>query len=448
MKKILVFLLTLGSVFAISLSACNKQESSKQGEVQPQFKVNIALNDVEGEFDTHTETQNNYLNDTYDSIDKYGKGSSENSKPNSLNLSWSISDSELDLTGLKLTLFEKGLELGSDTQVPVATYLLDKDATSTTITNLKVGKDYSWSITAIAGEKQHSSRHSDFSTKDGASRFISIDGLSNVRDCGGWSGLDGKKIKQGLLYRGEEFNKQNNGRAGSSASDYHYDPSKASASDPYGQKISETGIKTVVNELQIKTEVDVRGYETFDWENRINYSPAECGGLVGELPDGRKDPDKGVVGMIDEVNYVVCPVHTNRDKLYYDSYGRTACKNFFSMLADKEARLPIYFHCAQGKDRTGFLATLFQALLGCSKEDILRDYLLSNLGKTGSVSISKITSNYNYVDYFLEGKEVSAQDGTKYQAEGSTIAERAYNYLLSCGLSANQLDAIRDNFLE
>ena len=360
-----------------------------------------------------------------------------------MNLSWSISDSELELTGLKLTLYEK-----PDALIPVATYLLDKDATSATITNLKVGKNYAWSITAIAGEKQHNSVESYFSTKDSVARFIDIDGLSNVRDCGGWTGLNGKKIKQGLLYRGEEFNKQNNGRAGSSASDYHYDASKASATDPYGQKISQAGIKTVMDELHIKTEVDIRGYETFDWENRINYSPAECGGLVGELPDGRKDDEKGIVKIIDEVDYVICPVHTNRDKLYYDSYGKAACKNFFSMLADKENRLPLYFHCAQGKDRTGFLATLFQALLGCSKEDILRDYLLSNMGKTGSVSISKITSNYNYVDYFLEGKEVSTQGGVKYQAVGDSIAERAYNYLLDCGLTASELDAIRNTFLE
>ena len=443
MKRKLALLFALSSVFTISLTACNGKDNGSGNIVQPQFKVNIQLNDVEGEFDTHTEIQNNYLNDTYDNIDKYGKGSSENSKPNSLNLSWSISDSELELTGLKLTLYEK-----PDALIQVATYLLDKDATSATITNLKVGKNYAWSITAIAGEKQHNSVESYFSTKDGVARFISIDGLSNVRDCGGWTGLNGKKIKQGLLYRGEEFNKQNNGRAGSSASDYHYDSSKASADDPYGQKISETGIKTVVNELQIKTEVDIRGYETFDWENRINYSPAECGGLVGKLPDGSKDPDKGVVKLIDEVDYVVCPVHTNRDKLYYDNYGKAACKNFFSMLADKENRLPLYFHCAQGKDRTGFLATLFQALLGCSKEDILRDYLLSNMGKTGSVSISKITSNYNYVDYFLEGKEVSTQGGVKYQAVGETIAERAYNYLLDCGLTTSQLDTIRNTFLE
>ena len=439
-KKVLII-----PLLSLVMTACNNASSlvdtSKQDIVQPAFKVDISLNDIEEPFDTHTETQNAYLADSYDKIDDYGKGSSENSKPRSLELSWSIANSEKEITSIRLDIQEKD-------SLDVVSYLLDKGATSTSITNLKVGAVYTWSVSAISGDKEVSSKSHEFTTVDSSVRFIDIDGLSNVRDCGGWTGLDGKRIKQGLLYRGEEFNKQNNGRAGSRASDYHYDPSKASADDPYGQKITEKGINTVVNELKIKTEVDIRGYETFDWENRINYSPAECGGLVGELPDGRKDPENGVVGIIDDVNYVICPVHTNRDKLYYDSYGREACKNFFSMLADKETRLPMYFHCAQGKDRTGFLATLFQALLGVSKENILRDYLLSNLGKTGSVSISKITSNYNYVDYFLEGKEVSTQSGVKYQAEGETIAERAYNYLLSCGLTENQLDTILETFLE
>ena len=77
----------------------------------------------------------------------------------------------------------------------------------------------------------------------------------------------------------------------------------------------------------------------------------------------------------------------------------------------------------------------------------MRDYLLSNLSTTGSVSISKINNNYNYVDY-LDGKEVSTQSGVKYQANGETTAERAYNYLLSCGLTNEQLDSIRETFLE
>lgn len=449
MKKKLLLI----PLIALLTTGCNVQPidsnsstpSNESQEVQPDFHATFEISDdYQGMFDTQTATQKGYMEDDYTNIDKYGKGSIENSKPNTMDIVFRVLDSDIEITGLKVNLYE----LKDNEIVDTITYDVSKDTTSFAFNNLKVDTIYEYSVTAISEDKSVESERFMFHTVDGTARFIDIDGLSNVRDCGGWTGLDGKRIKQGLLYRGEEFNKQNNGRAGSSASDYHYDPSKASATDPYGQKISEKGIETVVNELKIKTEVDIRGYETFDWESRINYSPAECGGLVGELPDGSKDPEKGVVGIIDDVDYVICPVHTNRDKLYYDSYGRTACKNFFSMLADKENRLPMYFHCAQGKDRTGFLATLFQALLGVSKEDILRDYLLSNLGKTGSVSISKITSNYNYVDYFLEGKEVSTQSGVKYQAQGDTIAERAYNYLLSCGLTETQLDTIIDTFLE
>ena len=458
MKKKLLLI----PIFALLLTACNetKQEDIKSSnndieissqedissiqEKQPDFNVVFdTSDDYQGMFDTQTETQKGYMKDEYTNIDQYGRGSSENSKPNKMDIHFRITHCDVELTGLRIDLYE----LKDGERVDTITYLVDKDTTTISLNNLKVDTYYDWTVTAISGDKSVVSEANRFHTVDGKVRFIDIDGLSNVRDCGGWTGLDGKRIKQGLLYRGEEFNKQNNGRAGNSASDYHYDPSKADANNPYGQKITEKGIDTVVNELKIKTEVDIRGYETFDWESRINYQPAECGGLVGALPDGSTDPEKGVVGITEDVNYVICPVHTNRDKIYYDSYGRTAVKNFFSMLADNDGYLPIYFHCAQGKDRTGFLATLFQALLGVSKEDILRDYLLSNLGKTGSVSISKITSNYNYVDYFLEGKEVT-NDGKKDKAEGSTIAERAYNYLLSCGLTEGQLKTIRDNFLE
>ena len=436
-------------VLGITLCACN----GSNREAKPQFKVDFELAQVEGEFDTHTETQNNYLNDTYDSIDKYGKGSSENSLPNSLNLSWSVSNAELDLTGLELKLYENS----SNSMNLAASYPLDKDATSTSITNLKVGTNYAWSITAIAGDKKVESKPSNFSTKDGIVRFISIDGLSNVRDCGGWTGLNGKKIRQGLLYRGEEFNKQNYGcndrqTSSSSVTDptiVDPDDSKERAKEkPYGQKITASGIQTVLNDIALKTECDIRGYETFDWETRLNDHPTECGGLHGSIINGDESlKDFSKKGIVEEINYVVCPVHTSRDKIYYDNYGKAACKSFFTMLADKETYLPLYFHCAQGKDRTGFLAYLFEAFLGCSKEDMLRDYLLSNLGKTGSVSISKVTSNYNYVDYF-DGKEVSTSSGAKYQGEGSSTAEIAYNYLLSCGLTSEQLDTIRETFLE
>ena len=41
------------------------------------------------------------------------------------------------------------------------------------------------------------------------------------------------------------------------------------------------------------------------------------------------------------------------------------------------ARLPAIFHCFLGKDRTGILAAMLLTLAGVEREDIVRDYTLS-----------------------------------------------------------------------
>ena len=43
---------------------------------------------------------------------------------------------------------------------------------------------------------------------------------------------------------------------------------------------------------------------------------------------------------------------------------------------DKEAA-GVLVHCAAGKDRTGTLCALIQAILGVSREDIMADYMLT-----------------------------------------------------------------------
>lgn len=45
----------------------------------------------------------------------------------------------------------------------------------------------------------------------------------------------------------------------------------------------------------------------------------------------------------------------------------------------RKGNTPLVFHCASGKDRTGVATMMVLGLLGCSRETILEDYLLSNL---------------------------------------------------------------------
>ena len=61
---------------------------------------------------------------------------------------------------------------------------------------------------------------------------------------------------------------------------------------------------------------------------------------------------------------------------------RTFPEAFATRLADwfgvfNRQQVPVLVHCAAGKDRTGFMVALLLHTLGVSRDDILRDYLLS-----------------------------------------------------------------------
>ena len=50
--------------------------------------------------------------------------------------------------------------------------------------------------------------------------------------------------------------------------------------------------------------------------------------------------------------------------------------SLFSHLLESDD--PLVFHCTAGKDRTGFAAALILLALGVSRDDVMRDYLLTN----------------------------------------------------------------------
>ena len=57
-------------------------------------------------------------------------------------------------------------------------------------------------------------------------------------------------------------------------------------------------------------------------------------------------------------------------------FDNEAFRILISML--EQHRVPLLFHCATGKDRTGVAAMLILLALGASRDDVMYDYLLSN----------------------------------------------------------------------
>ena len=188
--------------------------------------------------------------------------------------------------------------------------------------NFIMGTRYFWRVNGCdAGE---------FYTEDAAPRWMEVGGMSNVRDMGAWRTLDGRRVKQGLIFRGSEM-------------DTHH-------------TVTPAGIKTLRDEMGIRTDLDLRG---------------EAVGRVTESPAGA------------DVDYRLIPCKA------YDEFmaeeQKSVCMALFEVLADESA-YPIYFHCWGGADRTGTLALMLESVLGLSDADMLKDYELTSLSVWGERS--------------------------------------------------------------
>ncbi|MBQ3495036.1 MAG: tyrosine-protein phosphatase, partial [Clostridia bacterium] len=155
-------------------------------------------------------------------------------------------------------------------------------------------------------------------------RILTIDGVYNVRDIGGWQ--TSANIKQGLLYRGTEL-------------DALYEA---------GYCITEKGISQM-QELGIVTDLDLRGYVT-----------------PSSLPFASK------IG-------VASPMYAET----FDASNNSRVYKIFSSFAQPQ-NYPMYVHCIYGADRTGTMCFLLEALLGVRETELVIDYELTHLnGCTG-----------------------------------------------------------------
>ena len=391
--KYLILCSILVLVGCKSNNKSNSESSSKSELPEPVFK-NMNVNDG-GHF---TEAQLGYLTkEAYDDTTPYN-GNMSVSAPKPVVLSWEAENA----SSLTLDLYE-----GNDRSNHLASY----DVTGLSEFNFYNGKfnqSYCWSLTAPSNNKSTNTIMSDVSTFTvgigtvAGPRNLNIEGVENFRDLGGWGYFDKDSgeyktyIKQGMIYRSGRFNE-----------DKKTEPVVS---------IKESGLKEINEVLKIKTEIDLR-----------RTSNNEVGGLT----------DKSVLG--NEVKYVQLPmlfggnnILTFQGNYSGDSYeydNPKMIKQFFELLAD-EFNYPIDFHCSIGKDRTGCLAYLVEALCGFDQESLYRDYMFTNFANAGMAKLDEVTASYRYGTTLAE-------------YEGENINEKTYNYLNEViGVEKAQLDKI------
>lgn len=105
---------------------------------------------------------------------------------------------------------------------------------------------------------------------------------------------------------------------------------------------------------------------------------------------------------------------------------------------------PVYIHCMEGKDRTGFVCTLLEALAGASYEEMRRDYM-KTYENYYSVSATETPEKYQAIAELYFDSFVACLHGTEdlTELEKADYVQDAVNYLMAGGMTREEAGQLR-----
>ncbi len=270
-----------------------------------------------------------------------------------------------------------------------------KGSTSLTINNLYAATTYYWKVTSLDGT--YESNIASFVTED-YTRMLSTGNILNVRDIGGHMTSSGKRVKQGVIFRGAEV----------VAETYKDNGSE------HTKTTSEEGLKVFNEEMKIGVEVDFRG------ESESNYATSSA---IGENVEYDRQ-SIGAYASFDHSAYI---------SMYKDIFTK------FSNANEKH----VYFHCWGGADRTGTVGFLINGLLGVSYTDLIIDYELTSFSKNLRTRENMDNKIAYFADFITALNSKYCDNGNK------TISEGIKSYLIDVlGFSDTEVEQIKTNLLE
>ena len=243
-------------------------------------------------------------------------------------------------------------------------------------------------------------------------RHYPFEGCFNFRAIGGYRNQDGKRVKKGLYFRA--------GRQ---------------------DRMSDKDISQL-SDLKISTQIDLRRPDEVLEQGK---GPLEAMGAkyinIAVIPEGGSDQLSRLVGDTGI---------SGKRYLGYLEFGPTSWLRLFGILSELD-NLPVVLHCTAGKDRTGVSTAFLLSILGVSRDVIEADYLLTNLDTERQADF--IESTVGYPEGYdrermiaIAGVPETAMkdflDGV--ESKWGTVVE----YLQKIGITQEQMDTIRYNFLE
>lgn len=249
---------------------------------------------------------------------------------------------------------------------------------SIAVNNLLRNTKYYVRITASANGFTKTAEDS-FKTADIGPRVMTVGGVSNVRDLGGYETSFGKTTLQGLAFRGAQLDIKGTSR------------------------LTAQGDKLLGTDIALGLEIDLRtasetGGLTKSVVPSAKYLNSRIGSYTAAFADGQKELFRQIFASYADVN-----------------------------------NYPIYVHCVYGADRTGTVCYILNALLGVDEKNLIQDYEFTTFSDAGLRSAATNAEMKAFLSSFNA-------------LSGSTPAEKAENYLLSIGVTSDEISIIRGIF--
>ncbi len=381
MKKRALLFLLLGSLVATGCNnGGNNTTSSNKGPEVEDLGVK----------ETHTDLMKRYLEDPdWESIKTYVP------KVNAEDSSYHNDQSQPNPIELKFEEVAEAekyyVQIAKNVEFTDAK-LVEADTKAYNFYNSELGQEYYYRA-AVSEEALAQAKIYKFKVNDVAPRYIHVDGVINFRDSGGWKSslVPNGVTKQGMYYRCAQFNNGNT------------------------KNITEEGMKAI-QELNIRVDIDMRDsynvpsqspLKTDDYDVEIMKASVASGS-----EDGRWEGDH------------------SRDHNIAATY-----KKIFEAIAVADEK-PIALHCTHGADRTGIVSWFLLGLLGVSKEDCARDYVMTRFAGERAVLPNGSSS------------EIAKWNAKTEALEGDTWAAKTYKHLNEdFGIEVDTLETIREKFV-
>ena len=296
------------------------------------------------------------------------------------------------------------------------------------VDSLDIATEWEWTVSA--GNDRLVSR---FKTEDLLPRLVRMTGSNNCRDIGGRRGLDGRRIRQGLVYRTAGLN--------SNAPVEYYTTEEILELEKKGElkKMGHTGMLKAGEKLSSNPKKNRLVKRKRFAPGARRFTDAEVArilktyGIRSDIDLRSDDECYGMTGS--PLGPSVTWFHYSYSAYSgaFTTNGMAVTKKVFDVFMD-DNNYPIVFHCIGGADRTGTVAMFLEALLGVPEEEVWRDYLT-----TGFVGV---VSDANHKKSFG-----NAMNKLK-EFPGETLADKAEAYFLKLGFTKDDVQRLRERLLE